>query len=155
MCGCLSHAPCWGPGQQPRHVPWLGIKPATLCFTGQHSIHWAYQPGPSFFIFKVERLIFSSKLNPLSFFNFITDIVADVPIFSHFPYLHSAPPSTPLSGPFRWFVSAENFHAVVSNFGVVVVTFMYWTIILTGCASVYSPLGIMGKWMWWAYLFCQ
>ena len=21
MCGCLSHAPYWGPGQQPRHVP--------------------------------------------------------------------------------------------------------------------------------------
>ena len=20
-CGCLSHAPCWGPGSQPRHVP--------------------------------------------------------------------------------------------------------------------------------------
>ena len=27
--GCLSHAPYWGPGLQPRHVPWLGIKPAT------------------------------------------------------------------------------------------------------------------------------
>ena len=21
MCGCLSHAPCWGPGPQSRHVP--------------------------------------------------------------------------------------------------------------------------------------
>ena len=21
MCGCLSHAPHWGPGLQPRHVP--------------------------------------------------------------------------------------------------------------------------------------
>ena len=21
MCGCLSCAPCWGPGLQPRHVP--------------------------------------------------------------------------------------------------------------------------------------
>ena len=35
------HAPNWGPGSQPRHVPWLGIEPATLWFTGQHSIHWA------------------------------------------------------------------------------------------------------------------
>ena len=26
---------------QPIHIPWLGIKPATLWFTGQHSIHWA------------------------------------------------------------------------------------------------------------------
>ena len=33
-------APYWGPGPQPRHVPWLGIKPATLRFTGWHSIHW-------------------------------------------------------------------------------------------------------------------
>ena len=41
MCGCLSHAPNWGPGLQPRHVPWLGIEPATPCFAGWHSIHWA------------------------------------------------------------------------------------------------------------------
>ena len=29
---CLSHIPTWGPGLQPRHVPWLGIKRATLWF---------------------------------------------------------------------------------------------------------------------------
>ena len=29
MCGCLLHAPYWGPGLKPRHVPWLGIEPAT------------------------------------------------------------------------------------------------------------------------------
>ena len=40
-CGCLSCTPYRGPGQEPRHVPWLGIKPATLWFTGQCSIHWA------------------------------------------------------------------------------------------------------------------
>ena len=39
--GCPSHAPNRGPGPQPRHVPWLGIKPATFWFTGRHSIHWA------------------------------------------------------------------------------------------------------------------
>ena len=39
--GCLSHAPNWGPGLQPRHVPWLGIKPATFWFAGWCSIHWA------------------------------------------------------------------------------------------------------------------
>ena len=27
--GCLSHAPNWGPGLQPRHVPWPGINPTT------------------------------------------------------------------------------------------------------------------------------
>ena len=41
MCGCLSYTPYWGPGPQPRHVPWLGIELATLWFTGPHSIHWA------------------------------------------------------------------------------------------------------------------
>ena len=41
MCGCLSCAPIWGPGQQPRHVPWLGIEPVILWFTDHHSIHWA------------------------------------------------------------------------------------------------------------------
>ena len=32
MCGCLSHAPCWGPGLQPRHVLSWGIEPGTLWF---------------------------------------------------------------------------------------------------------------------------
>ena len=40
-CGCLSHTPHQEPGLQPRHVPWLAIKPATLWFPGQRSIHWA------------------------------------------------------------------------------------------------------------------
>ena len=30
-----------GPGPQPRHVPWLGIEPKTLCFTGLCPVHWA------------------------------------------------------------------------------------------------------------------
>ena len=38
---CLSCAPHQGPGPQPRHVPWLGIKSVTFWFTGWHSIHWA------------------------------------------------------------------------------------------------------------------
>ena len=33
--------PNWGPGPQPRHVPWLGIKLATFLFAGQRSVHWA------------------------------------------------------------------------------------------------------------------
>ena len=46
MCGCLSCSSNWGPGLQPRHVPWLGIEPATLWFTGRwtsgySSTHWA------------------------------------------------------------------------------------------------------------------
>ena len=39
MCGCLSLTPYWGPGPQTRHVPRLGIEPATLWFTGPCSIH--------------------------------------------------------------------------------------------------------------------
>ena len=41
MCDCLSCTPYWRPGLQPSHVPWVGIEPATLWFTGWHSIHWA------------------------------------------------------------------------------------------------------------------
>ena len=41
MCGCLSHASHQRPGLQPRHVPWLGIELATLCFAVWCSIHWA------------------------------------------------------------------------------------------------------------------
>ena len=41
VCGCLLHARYWGPGLQPKHVPWLGNKPTTLWFAGQHSIHSA------------------------------------------------------------------------------------------------------------------
>ena len=29
MCACLSHAPHWGLGPQPRHMPQLGMEPVT------------------------------------------------------------------------------------------------------------------------------
>ena len=46
MCGCLLHTPYWGPGPQPRHVPWPGTELVTLWFKGLHSIHWElHQPG--------------------------------------------------------------------------------------------------------------
>ena len=52
--------PHWGPGPQPRHVPWLGIKSATPRFTGPHSIHWATSAGADFiFIVKVQFLYIS------------------------------------------------------------------------------------------------
>ena len=41
MCVCLSCAPYWEPGLQPRHVPSLGIEPVTLWFSGHCSIHRA------------------------------------------------------------------------------------------------------------------
>ena len=42
---CLSHTPHWGPGLQPRCVPWLGIELVTLWFTGWHSTTEPHQPG--------------------------------------------------------------------------------------------------------------
>ena len=47
MCGCLSHAPYWGPDPQPRHVPSLGIELVTLFGSeaGTQSTE-PHQPGP-------------------------------------------------------------------------------------------------------------
>ena len=45
MCGCLSHIPTWEPGLKPRHVPTLGIEPATLWFVGPAQSTEPYQPG--------------------------------------------------------------------------------------------------------------
>ena len=45
LCGCLSHTPYLGPDLQPRHMPQLGIEPATHWFTGLCSIHWATPAG--------------------------------------------------------------------------------------------------------------
>ena len=39
LTSCLSHIPNWGPGPRPRHVPQLGIDPATPWLAGHHSIH--------------------------------------------------------------------------------------------------------------------
>ena len=44
--GWLSHSPYWGPGLQPRQVPWLGIKPATLCFTAHAQPTELHQSEP-------------------------------------------------------------------------------------------------------------
>ena len=48
QCLVASHATFWGSGPQPKHVPWLGIEPATLWFTGWCSIHWATQARATF-----------------------------------------------------------------------------------------------------------
>ena len=50
MCGCLSCGPHWGPGLQPRHVPWLGIKLVTLWFTACAQSTELHQPGLNFFL---------------------------------------------------------------------------------------------------------
>ena len=58
MCGCLSHTPHWEPGPQPRHVPWLGIEPATHWLTGWHSIHWATPARADSTIFDLDLTYF-------------------------------------------------------------------------------------------------
>ena len=45
VCGCLSRAPYWGPGLQPRHVPLLGIEPVTLWFAAHTQSTELHQPG--------------------------------------------------------------------------------------------------------------
>ena len=76
--------PPWGPGLQPRHVPWQGIEPATFRFTGWHSIHWATPARAiSFFLtahiqftlslpyFRPPSFIGTSAMSSLSVFQFI------------------------------------------------------------------------------------
>ena len=41
MCGSRLECPYWGPGPQPRRVPWQDIKLVILWFSGWRSIHWA------------------------------------------------------------------------------------------------------------------
>ena len=59
MCGCFSCVPHWGPGPQPRHVPWLGIQLAILWFTGRCSIRWATpaRAGDTFFRNNLQDLL--------------------------------------------------------------------------------------------------
>ena len=44
MISCLLHAPYWGPGLQPSHVPWAGIKPATFCSQAHAQSTEPHQP---------------------------------------------------------------------------------------------------------------
>ena len=59
MYGCLSCGPHRGPGLQPRHVPWVGIKLATLWFTAHAQSTEPHHPGLPL-IFK-EALIFKER----------------------------------------------------------------------------------------------
>ena len=64
MCGCTSHAACWGPGLQPRRVPWLGIEPATLWFAAHTQFTELCQPG---LISSLISLLTHSLFNSLLF----------------------------------------------------------------------------------------
>ena len=58
--------PCWGPGPQPRHVPWLGIELASLWFAGPCSVHWATPARASSCILKLDKNIYPEKESMLS-----------------------------------------------------------------------------------------
>ena len=45
MCAYLSPGPHWGHGSQPRHAPWLGLKPGTSWFAARAQSTEPHQPG--------------------------------------------------------------------------------------------------------------
>ena len=60
MIHCLCHAPNWGPGPQPKYVPWLGIELVTFQFPGRHSCLWATSARtelPGIFLIKDSDLV--------------------------------------------------------------------------------------------------
>ena len=59
MYACLSHAPNWEPGPQPRHVAWLGFDPVMLLFADLHSIHWATLDRAKSIVFNSYKLLHS------------------------------------------------------------------------------------------------
>ena len=86
MCGCRSHTPYWGPGPQPRHVPWLEIKLATLWFAGQSSIHWATPARAN-----VNRLFNLHLLSFLSYYLFKLHLLTSPVDFTPLPHKQAAP----------------------------------------------------------------
>ena len=69
LCGCLSHAPTWGPGLQPRHVSWVGLELVTPWFAGWHSIHWATPARATSFYWHIFQVCLGVSLNlPESFY---------------------------------------------------------------------------------------
>ena len=56
LCGCLLHAPYWGPDPQPRHVPLLVIKWVTLwCEAGTQS-NEPHQPHSNLLEYILEKI---------------------------------------------------------------------------------------------------
>ena len=59
--GCLLHAPNWGPGQQPRHVPGTGIKPENFRLIVSCSVHWATPVRAVFLVYLSEWCMYVVK----------------------------------------------------------------------------------------------
>ena len=58
--------PYWGPGLQPRHVPWLEIKLMTLWFTVWRSIHWAPPARAALSFFNIFLIVVQVQFSPFS-----------------------------------------------------------------------------------------
>ena len=132
MCGCLSCAPYWGPGPQPRHVPWLGIELAALWFTGLRSIHWAppARPGLYFlinFLFwnnngltgsckKYREVLCALSTPPLMGASYITDIKARAPTLAwSTDHFQVAPASMCTLCVHVWAHAPVNFYVIFSH----------------------------------------
>ena len=59
---CLSHAPNWGPGLQPKQMSWLGIEQAIFWLARWNSIHGATSARASLLFKSPRRTTLCSKL---------------------------------------------------------------------------------------------
>ena len=87
MCDYFLCAPYWGPGPQPRHVPWLGIQPAMLWFAGRHSTTEPHQPWLNSTVLQLAFELRSS-LSPHTVFAYYVCLVSQSTIV---PSLFPAP----------------------------------------------------------------
>ena len=60
-----SHNHHWQPGLQPRHVPWLGIKPVTFRFVGCRSNQWVTPAWGKYANFSFYRIVHQVALKNL------------------------------------------------------------------------------------------
>ena len=85
MCGCLLHAPYWGPGLQPRHVLWLGIEQATLWFAGRPQSTGPHQPGQKLLLGKANS---STSTPGTILLHLLKNIAPVIPLsFQHYHFI--------------------------------------------------------------------
>ena len=61
MCGCLSHTPHWGPGLQPRYVPWTGNQTGDPLTHRPALNHWATPARAKYNFFKALKVTDSGR----------------------------------------------------------------------------------------------
>ena len=104
----LVHTPNWGPGLQPRHVPWLGIEPVTLWFTGWCSVFWA-TPTRAFscISYKHLKILFLWYIHNWNIFNSLLFMLLQLSQF--FPLCLPPPILSPLPWPWVMHVFSLTF----------------------------------------------